>query len=199
MQILKKITICQKVTTYIILSINLILNLLITIILLISSRNIKILNDLQKSYLVLAIILWLLISLKYFAKLLLLIYTQITKKRFYIPKIHNKFNLVWIISNGCALIFMLIGLIWDMVLIVSGDIANAIYVIIYFVICFIYIIFSILDFNYNEIILKLICKPILIKRNIPRKTREDNFSGNGTINEKENEGFTNEDNKTKIE
>jgi hypothetical protein len=94
---------------------------------------------------------------------------------------------------------MLIGLIWDMVLIVSGKIANAIYVIIYFVICFIYIIFSILDYNYNEIILKIICKPILIKRDIPRKPREENFSGNYTASEKEKEGFTNEDNKTKID
>ena len=94
---------------------------------------------------------------------------------------------------------MLIGLIWDMVLIVSGKIANAIYVIIYFVICFIYIIFSILDYNHNEIILKIICEPILIKRNIPIKPREDDFNGNGITTEKENEGLNNEDNKTKIE
>jgi hypothetical protein len=94
---------------------------------------------------------------------------------------------------------MLIGLIWDMVLIASGEIANAIYVIIYFVICFIYIIFSILDYNHNEIILKIICEPILIKRNIPIKPREDDFNGNGITTEKENEGLNNEDNKTKIE
>lgn len=95
---------------------------------------------------------------------------------------------------------MLIGLIWDMVLIVSGDIANVIYVIIYFVICFICIIFSILDYNYNEIILKIICKPILIKRNnLTRKPREDNSSGNGAPTEKENEGLNSQDNKTKIE
>jgi len=176
------------------------LNLLITIILFISSRNIKILNDLQKAYLILSIILWLLISLKYLAKLLLLIYIQITKKRFYIPKIEKKFNLIWIISNGCSLILMLIGLIWDMVLIVSGDIANVIYVIIYFVICFICIIFSILDYNYNEIILKIICKPIVIKRNnLTRKPREDNSSGNDVPTERENEGLNSQDNKTKIE
>ena len=94
---------------------------------------------------------------------------------------------------------MLIGLIWDMVLIASGEIANAIYVIIYFVICFIYIIFSILDYNHIEIILQIICKPILIKRNIPRKPREDDFNDKCIITEKENEGLNNEDNKTKIE
>lgn len=95
---------------------------------------------------------------------------------------------------------MLIGLIWDMVLIVSGDIANVIYVIIYFVICFICIIFSILDYNYNEIILKIICKPIVIKRNnLTRKPREDNSNDNDVPTEKENEGLNSQDNKTKIE
>ena len=94
---------------------------------------------------------------------------------------------------------MLIGLIWDMVLIVSGEIANAIYVIIYFIICFIYIIFSILDYINNEIFLIIICEPKLIKRNIPRKPREDDFNDNGITTEKESEGLNNEDNKTKIE
>ena len=175
------------------------MNLLITIILLISSRNIKILYEYQKAYLVLSIILWLLISLKYLAKLLLLIYTQITKKRFYIPKIEKKFKLIWIISNGCSLIFMLIGLIWDMLLIVLGDIGSAVYVIIYFVICFIYVILSILDYNYNEIILKIICEPILIKKNIPRKPKGDNNSDRDSAFEKVSEERHMEDNKTKIE
>ena len=156
-------------------------------ILFISSRNIKILNDYQKAYLVLSIILWLLMSLKYLVKLILLIYVHISKKRFYKPKIEKKAKLVWIISNGCTYLFMLIGLIYDMALIVSGDISSVIYVIIYFLICFIYIICSIFDYNYNYIILKIIFKPLIKKKKISSKPKGDNYSITSATNKENDE------------
>ena len=66
-------------------------------------------------------------------------------------------KLTWIIINSLSYLFMLIGLIYDFILILKGQISNPVYPIVYFIICFIYFIFSILDFYFIEIIKKLIC------------------------------------------
>ena len=78
-------------------------------------------------------------------------------------------------------------LIYDIVLLLKGEIASAIYPIIYFIICFIYLICSIIDFFFIESIVKLICEP---PRIIYLEDKAD---------EKKNEEVDNEDNKTKLE
>ena len=100
---------------YIILTINFIGNILLTIILFISSRNIKILNSYQKLYLILSIILWIIICLFYLIKIITLIYAQITKKYFHMFKFEVKLKWIWGIINGCSYLFMLIGLIYDII------------------------------------------------------------------------------------
>lgn len=186
-------TICQKVPIYIFVSINFIENLLILIILFITSRNIKLLKDYQKAYLVLSIILWIVICLFYLAKILSLIYTKIMKKKLYFFELDKKVKWTWIITNGGAYIFMLIGLIYDIILIVKGDISSIIYVIIYFIICFVYVIFSIFDYIYLEKILILTCHPMIIKKSVAKSIMDDN------TDKKENEDLDNEANKTKQE
>ena len=186
-------TICQKISIYIFLSINFIGNLFLLIILFISSRNISLLNDYQKAYIVISIILWIIICFFYLSKLLSLIYTEIMKKKIYFFELDKKVKWTWIITNGCAYILMLIGLIYDIILIAKGDISNIIYVMIYFIICFAYVICSIIDYIYLEKILILTCHPMIIKKSVAKSIIDDN------TNKKENEDLDNETNKTKQE
>ena len=173
---------------YILLLINLIGNTLLTVVLLISSRNIRLLKGYQKLYLVLSIILWILICLIYVAKLLSLFYVKITKNFINRRKsdVEKKLRWIWFITNGCSYIFILIGLIYDIVLIIKGEISSVVFPIIYFIICFIYFICSVVDFFFIETILKLICK-------IPRINLDDK------PDKKDNEKLDNEENKTKLD
>ena len=136
-----------------------IINILLTIILCISSRNIKLLYAYQKVYLIFAIILWICICLVYFFKLLSLIYGQLTGHFFIRIKLKEKLIIIWAILNGGAYLFMLIGFIYDLILILKGDIASVIYPIIYFLICFIYFILSLIDFFFIESTARLIINP----------------------------------------
>ena len=145
-------------------------------ILFICSRNSKLLKSYQIAYLVISILIWIFICLFYLGKLILLIYTNLKEK---IPSIYIKnkklktlFNCLWIICNGSAYIIMFIGLIYDIkVLLIDEKIWSVIYLIIYFTICFIFIICSIIDFCYIENIIKLICEqPKKAPRNIGSST-----------------------------
>ena len=174
---------------YILLLINLIGNTLLTVVLLISSRNISLLNAYQKLYLVLSIILWILLCLIYLAKLLSLLYVKITKK--FIKRkrleIETKLRWIWIITNGCSYLFMLIGLIYDMVLIIKGEISSVVFPIIYFIICFVYFICSVIDFFFIDTIVRSICEiPIINNEDKPNK-------------KKENDQLDIEENKTKLD
>jgi len=173
---------------YILLLINLIGNTLLTVVLLISSRNIRLLKGYQKLYLVLSIILWILICLIYVAKFLSLFYVKITKNFINRRKsdVEKKLRWIWFITNGCSYIFILIGLIYDIILIIKGEISSVVFPIIYFIICFIYFICSVVDFFFIETIVKLIC-------NIPRINLDDK------PDKKDNEKLDKEENKTKLD
>ena len=157
---------------YIILLINLIGNILLTAILIITSGNIKLLNRYQKAYLIISIILWIIICIYYILKLLALIYIQIRKKFFRKHRLEQKIKLVWGIINGISYILMLIGFIYDIILLLKGQIASVAYLIIYFIICFIYFIFSIIDFFFIESIVNLVCK-IPLREGALNKERMD--------------------------
>ena len=69
---------------------------------------------------------------------------------------------------------MLIGFIWDIVLLVKGDIANSVYVIVYFIICFLYFIFSAIDYFFIETIdLLVIYRPKVVKIDEERSKKEN--------------------------
>ena len=118
----------------------------------------KILKSYQKVYLIFAIILWIIICFFYLMKLILLLYIQITKKYFNIYKLEIKVKWILGIIYYCSYLLILIGFIYDIILLLKGEISSAVYPIIYFVISFIYCILSVIDFYFIEDTIKLICK-----------------------------------------
>jgi len=156
-------------------------------ILSITSKNIKILKSYQIAYLVIAIILWILICLFYAAKIAIFFYAIFKKQlQYYSVKMKKIITLIWIITNCGAYILMLIGLIYDIiVLLTKGVIASAVYMIIYFGICFLFVIFSIIDFCNIENIVSIICKqPKKIKK-ANSNSSLGNFKNENSKNEKE--------------
>ena len=148
----------------------------------------KLLKVYQKCYLILSLILFLLITIFHLTKIISLIYVQITKKNFSIYRADKKVKIVWIVFNASCFIIMLIGFIWDIVLLVKGDIANVVYVIVYFIICFLYFIFSVIDYLYIETItLLVIYRPKVGKIDDEKPVK------------KENEELEDEANKTKTD
>ena len=67
--------------------------------------------------------------------------------------------IIWGITNGGAYLFMLIGFVYDIVLLLKGEITSVVYPIIYFVIFFIYFILSLTDFFFTESTVRLIINP----------------------------------------
>ena len=92
----------------------------------------------------------------------LLIYTRFKKLHddFIIVKYASSIHLFRIIAYCCAFLFMFIGFIYDVVMIIDGKIANIVYPIIYFVVCFVYAIISFFDYIFKEKALYLIFKQI---------------------------------------
>ena len=59
-------------------------------------------------------------------------------------------------SPGLAFIFMFIGFIYDIAIIIKGQIGTFIYPFIYFIVCFAYAILSFFDYIFNEKFIYLI-------------------------------------------
>ena len=127
----------------------------------ITSRNSNILKPFQKAYLAFAIIIWLLITIYYLVKLVCMIVSQVTGKKyqlepFKVDEVFKIFKLCWIIIFGLAFIFMFIGFIYDIAIIIKGQIGTFIYPFIYFIVCFAYAILSFFDYIFNEKFIYLI-------------------------------------------
>jgi len=146
-------------------SVNLIINIILFTIICISARNSSILKPYQRAYLAFSIIIWLIITLYYLAKILLLIYFSIKKRyiirgvKWYIEKVY----FFWRIFFGFAFLFMFIGFIYDIAKIMEGKIETVKYPIIYFVVCFVYVILTFFDYIFIEKSVYLILKEIEIK------------------------------------
>ena len=144
-----------------------IFNLIILIILLISSRNIKLLNSYQKLYLVLSIIDWFLIVIRYFCIFGLIITLKILKKKFQCQKlIKIILKLSWIIVNIPAYVIMLIAFLNDIFQILKGNVGYILYECIFCTICYIFICFTINDFYNLKNISYLICDKNIIKESV---------------------------------
>ena len=128
----------------------------------ISARNSVILKPIQVLYLALSIIIWLSITLYHILKIGVLIYFRFRKllEVISIKWYASVINLFLIIAYSCAFLFMYIGFIYDVVMIIDGKIANIVYPIIYFVVCFVYTILSLFDYIFIEKALYLIFKQI---------------------------------------
>ena len=132
----------------------------------ISARNSVILKPIQVLYLALSIIIWLSITLYHILKIGVLIYFRF-RKLFEVISIKwyaSVINLFLKIAYTGAFLFMYIGFIYDVVMIIDGKIANIVYPIIYFVVCFVYTILSLFDYIFIEKALYLIFKQIPERR-----------------------------------
>ena len=132
---------------------NLVINLLLFVILCISGRNANSLKPYQRAYLSFSIIFWLIITIYYLSKLIFLIFIEIKRKKHKVPdveKIFKIFKLCWLIIFGLVFLFMFIGFIYDIVKIIQGQIGTVVYPIIYFIVCFAYVILSFFDNIFNK-------------------------------------------------
>jgi len=156
-------------------SLNFVFNFLIFLILCISARNSSILKPFQVCYLAFAIIIWLLLTLYHILKLSALIIFRIRNKPHdvsSVPKYAFMVHIFWIIVYGLAFLFMFVGFIYDIAMIINGKIAIIIYPVIYFVICFVYVILSFFDYIFKEKAIYLIIKNRK-KGEIPKNSVQD--------------------------
>ena len=132
-----QITSCTKFLVYFFLGLNIFISLVILLLLFLSTYDVVFLDWYQYLYLVLATIVWLLLFCVYIAKLVLII----------IGKLPSRYiKLIWIVLNGPAIIFLLIGFIFDLVMYSNNQIAFIIYNIIYWLIMILYGVFTGFDF-----------------------------------------------------
>ena len=132
-----QITCCTKFLVYFFLGLNIFISLVILLLLFLSTYDVDLLDWYQYLYLVLATIVWLLLFCLYIAKLVLIL----------IGKLPSKYlKLAWIVLNGPAIIFLLIGFIFDLVMYSRDQIAFLIYNIIYWLIMVLFGVFTGFDF-----------------------------------------------------
>ena len=79
-------------------------------------------------------------------------------------------DLFWKIAYGCAFLFMFIGFIYDIAMIIDGKIDRIDFPIVYFVVCFVYVILSIFDYIFKEKALHLIMRNL---EEIPESIKMD--------------------------
>lgn len=141
----------------------------------VSARNTSILKPFQICYLAFAIIIWLLLTLYHILKLSALIIFRIRNKPHDVSSVQKyafMVHIFWIIVYGLAFLFMFVGFIYDIAMIINGKIAIIIYPVIYFVICFVYIILSFFDYIFKEKAIYLIIKNRK-KGEIPKNSEQD--------------------------
>ena len=156
-------------------------NLIILIILLISSRNIKLLKSYQKLYLVLAIIILFLIVIKYLLKFSALIIVNVKKKKFeFKEKIKIALKLAWAVTNIPAYIIMIIAFVYDCCEIIRGNVADITYEIIFSSICILFVCFTINDYYQFEIFVNLISEIVVIIKKIEEEKEKSEIKINET-------------------
>ena len=129
-----------KCCIYSLLIVYSLINLFILIILLLSCYDISILNFIQKVYLILTVINWILLLCYCFYKLYLIYFGKLSEE--YSPK------KIWKIVHLPGFIIIGIALIYDLYKVpaTSGVAGLVIYYLIFLIICAIFVIFSILDY-----------------------------------------------------
>ena len=140
------ITCCKKGLVYTFLGLNIFLSFIINLLLWVCTYDITLLDWYQYIYLILAIIIWLLLFLTYVAKLVLIL----------IRKLPSKYILLtWLVLNIPASVFFLIAFIFDLVMFKQDDINWSLYIIIFVVVCFVFIVFTGFDFFLIKIQIKM--------------------------------------------
>ena len=132
-----KMSCCKTCCLYTILALNIFLTIIILLYLFLSTYDVGLLDWYQYLYLVLATIVWLLLFIYYVGKLVLIIIGRL-------PTEYLK--LVWIALNAPALLFFLIGLIFDIVMYTKNEIKLFFYLLIYCIHLVLFLAFTICDF-----------------------------------------------------
>ena len=127
--------------------------MLLFVILSIAARNTKILAPYQRAFLAFSLIIWIIITLYLFAKIVLLIIFEIIRKKHKVDSvkfIYTIFKLCWYSVFGLAFAFMFIGFIYDIFMIAKGHIGTVVFPVVYFIVCFVHVILSFFDFIFSE-------------------------------------------------
>ena len=133
----KEITCCKKFLVYFFLALNIFISVVILLLLFLSTYDVDLLDWYQYLYLVVATIVWLLLFCLYVGKLVLII----------IGKLPSKYlRLAWTVLNGPAIVFFIIGFIFDIVMYSNGDINLILYNIIYWIVLVLFAVFTVFDF-----------------------------------------------------
>ena len=113
------------------------------------------------------------------------------------------FKLCWIIIFGLAFLFMFIGFIYDIAIIIKGQIGTFIYPFIYFIVCFVYAILSFFDYIFNEKFVYLVLKDmkVIVHSNNQEEVQDMKNSAQSENREshKNDENDKRENNKSKNE
>ena len=136
----KEMTCCQKFRVYFFLGFNIFISLMILLLLFLATYDVDFLNWYKYLYLVVATMVWLLLFCQYVGKLVLILISKLSSKYLKYLKI------IWICLNSPALVFFLIGFIFDLVMYSNNEIAFIIYNIIYWIIFILFLVFTIFDF-----------------------------------------------------
>ena len=133
----KEITCCKKFLVYFFLALNIFISVVILLLLFLSTYGVDLLDWCQYLYLVVATIVWLLLFCLYVGKLVLII----------IGKLPSKYlKLAWIALNGPAIVFFIIGFIYDIVMFCNREINLLLYNIIYWIVLALFAVFTVFDF-----------------------------------------------------
>ena len=131
------ITCCKKFLVYFFLALNIFISLVICLLLFLSTYDVEFLDWYQYLYLVLATIVWLLLFCLYVGKLVLIIIGKLPAKYL---------KMAWIILNSPAIVFLLIGFVFDLVMYSNKEIGLLLYNIIYWIILVLFGVFAGFDF-----------------------------------------------------
>ena len=144
---MSEITCCKKGLVYTFLALNIFLSVIINLLLYVSTYDITLLDWYQYIYLIFAIIIWVLLLFTYIAKLILIC----------IGKLPSKYVLLtWMVLNIPAIAFFLIAFIFDLVMFGKKDIAWNLYIIVFVVVFFLFLVFTIFDFFLIKIQIKMV-------------------------------------------
>ena len=134
------ISCCKKFLIYFFLGLNIFITIVILLLLFLATYDVNLLDWYQYIYLVLAMIVWLLLFVVYVGKLVLILIGQLNK----LPTKYIK--LAWLVLNGPAILFFIIGFIFDLVMYSQGEINMFLYIILYWIILVLYGVFTAFDF-----------------------------------------------------
>ena len=177
-----QMTFCTKFSVYFVLALNAFGSFIILFLICVCTYDISLLPAYKKLYLVLALIIWLLLFCIYIAKIVLIIIGKLPKKYL---------RIVFISINAPALLWILIGLIYDIVHLAKKNIDSVYYPLIYWLVTIGYLICTFFDFWHLKYQDQLSSKEEIIKETV------NNIESVKVENKSDNPGVEDNSNRSK--